>query len=278
MTLNPTQPLFVVDAFTGDGLRGNPAAVCPLEAWPSEAVMQALAHKMALSETAYFAPDDGADYLLRWFTPETEADLCGHATLASAAVFFRHIDPAASVVRFRSLKAGELTVTRDGELLELDFPAQPAEAAPIAGIAEALGAEPAETLTIPGRADVAVFADESTVRGLRPDMEKVAALDGWKVIATAPGDACDFVSRCFVPRAGIPEDPVTGSAHTVLVPFWSRRLGKTRLHARQVSERGGELFCTDRGDRVGIAGRATIRERGQVDLGSAALPTELTPA
>jgi PhzF family phenazine biosynthesis protein len=278
MTVKQAQSLFVVDAFTGEGLRGNPAAVCPLDAWPSETVMQALAHKLALSETAYFAPDDRGGYLLRWFTPETEADLCGHATLASAAVFFRAIDTGASAVRFSTLRAGELTVTRDGDMLELDFPSQPAAPGPVAGIGAALGAEPVETLTIPGDTNVAVFAAERTVRGLRPDMARVMALDGRKVIATAAGEASDFVSRCFVPRAGIPEDPVTGSAHTTLVPYWSRRLGKARLHAVQVSERGGVLFCTDRGGRVGIAGHATIRESGRVDLGSDALRAELTPA
>ncbi len=278
MTTRPMQSLFIVDAFTGEGLDGNPAGVCPLEGWPTDVVMQTLAHRLALSETAFFAPEDGARYLLRWFTPEMEADLCGHATLASGAVFFREIDPAASAVRFRSLKAGELTVTRSGELLELDFPSQPARPAPVAGIAAALGAQPDETLSIPGSASVAVFADEGTVRGLRPDMARVAALDGWKVIATAPGDSCDFVSRCFVPRAGIPEDPVTGSAHTVLTPYWSQRLGRTELHALQVSQRGGALFCTDRGERVGIAGRATIRQRGHVDLDSVSPEPELAPA
>jgi PhzF family phenazine biosynthesis protein len=276
--MKTAQPLFVVDAFTGKGLRGNPAAVCPLHTWPSDAVMQALAHKLALSETAFFVPDGGTGYLLRWFTPETEVDLCGHATLASAAIFFRDIDPAASAVRFATQRAGELIVTRNGDLLELDFPSQPAAPGPVADIDAALGAQPVETLTIPGRASVAVFADEATVRGLDPDMARVAALDGVMVLATAPGDAGDFVSRCFVPRAGIPEDPVTGSAHTTLVPYWSRRLGKTKLHALQVSERGGELFCEDRGDRVGIAGRAVIRESGHVDIGRAVLRAELTPA
>lgn len=277
MKLNLGRSFFVVDAFTGDGLRGNPAAVCPVDVWPSEEAMQALAHELALSETAFFAPDDGAGHLLRWFTPETEADLCGHATLASAAVFFRHIDPDAPAVRFRSLKAGELAVTRTGELLELDFPSQAPQSGPIEGIAAALGAEPIETQVVPGSASVAVFADEKTVRSLRPDMVRVAALDGWKVIATAPGDSSDFVCRCFVPRAGIPEDPVTGSAHTMLVPYWSQRLGKASLHAVQVSEGGGELFCTDRGDRVGIAGRAAIRQSGRFDLAGDTPVAELTP-
>lgn len=278
MSAKQVRPLFVADAFTGQGLLGNPAGVCPLDAWPSEATMQKLAERLGLSETAFFAADAAAGYLLRWFTPETEADLCGHATLASAAVFFREIDAGASAVRFSTLKAGELTVTHSGDLLELDFPSEPAVPGPVAGISEALGATPVETLTIPGRASIAVFADEATVRELRPDMVRVAALDGWKVIATAPGDTNDFVSRCFVPRAGIPEDPVTGSAHTILIPYWSRRLGKAKLHAIQVSQRGGELFCIDRGERVAIAGRVSIRQRGRVDLTSASPRPELVPA
>jgi len=266
MSGRPERPLFVADAFTGQGLQGNPAAVCPLDTWPSDAAMQALATRLGLSETAFFAPGADGAYLLRWFTPETEVDLCGHATLASGGVFFRMIDSGASAVRFSTLRAGDLTVTRSGDLLELDFPAQPAE--PVTGdrIGEALGAEPVETLAIPGRASVAVFADEAVVRGLDPDSRRVAALDAQMVIATAPGRASDFVSRCFAPRAGIPEDPVTGSAHTILIPYWSRRLGKATLHAIQVSQRGGELFCMDRGERVAIAGRVSIRQSGRVDL------------
>jgi len=266
MSGRPERPLFVADAFTGQGLLGNPAAVCPLDSWPSDAAMQALATRLGLSETAFFAPNGDGTYLLRWFTPETEVDLCGHATLASGGVFFRKIDPGASAVRFSTLQAGDLTVTRSGDLLELDFPSQPAESATVDGIAEALDAEPVETLAIPGRASIAVFADETAVRGLDPDSRRVAALDAQMVIATARGRASDFVSRCFAPRAGIPEDPVTGSAHTILIPYWSRRLGKTKLHAIQVSERGGDLYCTDRGERVGIAGRVAIRQSGRVDL------------
>lgn len=278
MSKNLVRPLYVVDAFTGDGLRGNPAAVCPLDDWRPDAELQALAHKLGLSETAYFVPRGASEFLLRWFTPGMEVDLCGHATLASAAIFFREIDPGASVVRFRTLKAGELTVIRNGDLLELDFPARPAEPGPVDGIGEALGAEPVATLLIPGETGVAVYADEPTVHGLRPDMARIAALDPRMVIATAPGDSADFVSRCFAPRAGIPEDPVTGSAHTTLVPYWSQRLGKTRLDAVQVSQRGGALICTDRGDRIGIAGRADIRQRGQIEFGSESLSAELAPA
>jgi PhzF family phenazine biosynthesis protein len=269
--------IFVVDAFVGDGLTGNPAAVCPRENWLADDVMQAVAREMALSETAFFAPrDDG--YLLRWFTPATEVDLCGHATLASAAVYFTHLDPGASAVRFHTLKAGVLTVIRNGDMLELDFPARPAAPDSLEGLAGALGATPTKILRIPGATCMAVFDNEDAVRGLTPDMAAIEALEDRMIIATAPGDRVDFVSRCFAPRAGIPEDPVTGSAHTTLVPYWSVRLGKAELQAVQASARGGELFCADRGDRVAISGRATIRSSGTLDLAGEAPRTELVDA
>ena len=266
--------IYVVDAFVGEGLAGNPAAVCPRDDWLAEELMQAVAREMALSETAFFAPrDDG--YLLRWFTPTTEADLCGHATLASAAVYFAHMDPGASAVRFHSLKAGPLTVTRNGDLLELDFPAHPAERGNLDGLSAALGAEPVEVLRSADATCLAVFDNEEAVRGLAPDMAAVEALEDCKIVVTAPGDMVDFISRCFVPSAGIPEDPVTGSAHTTLVPYWSARLGRSELHAIQASERGGELFCTDRGDRIAIAGRAAIRGSGTLDFAGATPRAEL---
>lgn len=269
--------IYVVDAFVGEGLTGNPAAVCPRDDWLAEDIMQAVAREMALSETAFFAPrDDG--YLLRWFTPTTEADLCGHATLASAAVYFAHMDPGASAVRFHSLTAGPLTVTRNGDLLELDFPAHPAERANLDGLAAALGAEPVDVLRSADATCLAVFDNEDAVRGLAPDMAAIEALEDRKIVVTAPGDMVDFISRCFVPSAGIPEDPVTGSAHTTLVPYWSARLGKAELHAIQASERGGELFCADRGDRIAIAGRAAIRGSGTLDLAGATPRAELADA
>lgn len=248
-------------------------------------MMQAVAREMGLAETAFFAPrDDG--YLLRWFTPTVEVDLCGHATLATAAIYFTYMNPGASAVRFHTLTAGSLTVTRNGDLLELDFPARPPAAANIAGVAEALGATPVETLMVPGRACLAVFGHEDEVRALKPDMSSVAALSAALaidagpelIIATAPGIRSDFVSRVFAPRAGIPEDPVTGAAHTTLVPYWSARLGKAELHAIQASERGGELFCADRGDRIAIAGRAAIRGSGTLDLAGATPRAKLADA
>ncbi len=267
-------PVHIVDAFTGDGFDGNPAAVCPLDSWPPDSMMQAVATKLALSETAFFAPAaDG--YLLRWFTPATEVDLCGHATLASAAIVLRLLDPGRNEVGFATLKSGKLTVARRGEMLEMDFPAQPAAPGPLEGIGAALGSEPAEILVIPGETCLAVFESEARVRALRPDMVLVEGLDASMIIATAPGEDCDFASRCFAPRAGIPEDPVTGSAHTVLTPYWSARLGRKKLHARQVSERGGELFCEDRGSRVAIAGQATIRAAGSVSARGSAIEVQI---
>lgn len=277
MNISEKNSIFVVDAFVGEGLAGNPAAVCPREDWLADDVMQSVAREMALSETAFFAPK-GDGYLLRWFTPTTEADLCGHATLATAAVYFTHMDTGASAVRFHSLKAGSLTVTRNGDLLELDFPAHPAIRENLDGLSAALGAEPAEVLRSVDATCLAVFDNEEAVRGLAPDMAAVEALEDRKIVVTAPGEKVDFISRCFVPSAGIPEDPVTGSAHTTLVPYWSARLGKADLHAIQASARGGELFCTDRGDRVAIAGRAAIRSAGTLDLAGPSPRAELVNA
>lgn len=268
MNSRNTVEVCTVDAFVGHGLLGNPAGVCPLGDWLPDAQMQDIARRMALSETAFFVPE-GDDQALRWFTPTTEVDLCGHATLASAAVYFDRIAPQAERVRFRSRMAGVLTVARRDGTFELNFPARPATSAPIHGIAGALGAKPVETLVHEGSAGLAVFADEDTVRALRPDMALLGNVAPRMVIATAPGRNCDFVSRVFAPRAGIPEDPVTGAAHTTLVPFWSHRLGKAGLHAIQVSERGGELFCNDRGNRVAIAGRAGIRPGRPASFGEA---------
>jgi PhzF family phenazine biosynthesis protein len=256
-------PLFQVDAFAERIFQGNPAAVCPLESWLPEATMQALAAENNLSETAFFVGRDGS-YEIRWFTPLTEVDLCGHATLASSHVIFRHLGFAGEAIRLSS-KSGPLVVRRDGELLVLDFPARPPEPRgddPV--LAEALGRQPRELWA--ARDPMAVYAEEDEVRTLRPDMTKLASLAVFGVLVTAPGREVDFVSRYFAPAEGIPEDPVTGAAHCTLVPFWSRRLGRSRLHARQVSARGGELFCTDRGARVEIAGRAVTYLVGAIDI------------
>jgi PhzF family phenazine biosynthesis protein len=245
--------VYRIDAFAGPSCAGNPAAVCPLESWMDAAAMQALALENNLSETAFFVRK-GDGYDLRWFTPACEVDLCGHATLASAFVVFEYLDPAAELVRFRT-RSGELRVRRDGELLTMDFPARPPERSkPSAVVAQALGQPPLELWA--ARDYMAVYESEEDVRSLAPDMRALAALDRFAVIVTAPGRASDFVSRFFAPAHGVDEDPVTGSAHCTLAPYWAARLGKTSLHARQVSARGGELWCKLDGDRVFLSGRA----------------------
>lgn len=256
-------PLHQVDAFTSRVFGGNPAAVCPLPEWIPDATLQAIAAENNLSETAFLVGGEGR-YAIRWFTPVNEVDLCGHATLAAAHVVFG-ADPSRAEVTFSS-RSGDLRVSRDGALYDLDFPARPARAvaAPPA-LREALGRAPGEVLAAE-RDYLAVFGSEDEVRALRPDMARLATLDRPGVIVTAAGDGVDFVSRFFAPRYGIPEDPVTGSAHCTLVPYWAARLGKDELDARQVSERGGELRCRLRGDRVTIAGRAVTYLVGAIEV------------
>ncbi|MFN3649842.1 MAG: PhzF family phenazine biosynthesis protein [Armatimonadota bacterium] len=255
-------PLYQIDAFTHQLFRGNPAAVCPLADWLPDEVLQSVAAENNLAETAFFVPR-GDGYHLRWFTPEVEVALCGHATLASAWVIFEYLRPELESVRFDS-RSGPLTVTRREGLLTLDFPRLPLREVetPPAELLPALGGEAREVV---GSRDWLVrYETEAEVRALRPDMERLRRVEGLGVIATASGDDCDFVSRFFAPGAGIPEDPVTGSAHCTLVPYWAERLGKTRFHARQVSARGGELFCELAGERVLISGRAVRYLEGSI--------------
>jgi PhzF family phenazine biosynthesis protein len=258
--------LFQVDAFTERVFGGNPAAVVPLEHWLSDALMQRIAVENNLSETAFFVARDGG-YEIRWFTPAVEIALCGHATLAAAHVIASALEPGAREVRFAS-RSGPLGVSVGGGWLTLDFPADGLAPVPAAGpAARALGAAPREVHD--SRFLLAVFEDEATVRALKPDLAAVAGLHHHGVIATAPGDACDFVSRVFAPRIGVPEDPVTGSAHCALTPYWARRLGKATLDARQVSVRGGALRCSLAGGRVHIGGRAATYLDGWIDVGEA---------
>lgn len=258
-------PLFHVDAFSSRAFGGNPAAVCILDAWPETELLQSIAAENYLPETAFIVPAAGGQYELRWFTPTVEVDLCGHATLASAFVLFVHLDRDEEALRFQTA-SGELSVSRADGLLSLDFPSrEPTEAEPPRGLAEALGAEPGSVLE--ARDLLAVFQDEATIRGMAPDFERLKSIEShFAVIVTAPGKNSDFVSRFFAPNAGIDEDPVTGSAHCSLIPYWAKRLGKERLHAFQLSQRGGELFCQYRGDRVGISGRATLFARGEINI------------
>ncbi|WAS93379.1 PhzF family phenazine biosynthesis protein [Nannocystis punicea] len=270
---------FHVDAFTDRRFRGNPAAVCPLRAWLPDATMQQIAAENALPETAFYVPRPGTDdFDLRWFTPEIEVDLCGHATLAAAFVHARLRAGAQTRLRFWTL-SGPLDVARDGDDFTLDFPSRPAVPGDMSeALAAALGRRPEEVLV--ARDLVAVFASAAEVRALQPDLAAVSRLPGvFAVIATAPGgepDAdVDFVSRFFAPAQGIPEDPVTGSAHCTLAPLWGARLGKSKLRARQVSRRSGELTCELAGERVLLTGRAVLVKSGTFYLGDDAGPMSL---
>jgi PhzF family phenazine biosynthesis protein len=254
-------PLYQVDAFTAEVFSGNPAAVCMLDAWLDGGLLQAIAAENNLSETAFLVRD-GDGFELRWFTPVAEVALCGHATLASAFVVFECLSWHGATIPFRTRKSGTLSVTRKEDLLEMDFPAIPAAPLPPPdGLERALGVQPQKVLSA-GEDVLVVLDTERHVRELRPDFAALTAIECRGTIVTAQGDGCDFVSRFFAPRFGIPEDPVTGSAHCALTPYWSRRLGKSALHARQVSARGGELFCRDEGERVRIAGRAVLYLQG----------------
>ncbi len=256
-------PLYQVDAFTSRLFGGNPAAVVPLESWLPDPVLAAIAAENNLAETAFvIARPDVAP--LRWFTPAIEVDLCGHATLATAHVLFHHVYPSANRLTF-STRSGNLGVTRDGDLLNMDFPSRPGKPTAVTdGMASALGGRPREALV--ARDLMVVVDSEAQVRDMRPDFQRIAALDAFAVIVTAPGDTVDFVSRFFAPRAGISEDPATGSSHCTLAPYWAERLGKTRLTARQLSPRGGEMSCEIQGDRILIGGRTVEYLRGEITL------------
>jgi predicted PhzF superfamily epimerase YddE/YHI9 len=258
-------PIYQVDAFTDCLFGGNPAAIVPLETWLPDELLQEIASENNLSETAYFVRlKEG--FHLRWFTPACEVDLCGHATLATAHVLWRHLRYDGNTVRFCS-RSGWLGVGREADFYVLDFPTDELEKVRTPGIvAQALECTPAETLK--GREDyLVILKNESMVENLAPDYKLLATLKTRGIIATAPGVEVDFVSRCFYPSFGINEDPVTGSAHTTLTPYWAGRLGKTELTARQISRRGGFLKCRLSGDRTFIMGKAVTYLIGQIEVG-----------
>ncbi len=262
-----TIPLYQVDAFTDRPFAGNPAAVCLYEEWLDDDVLQAIAAENNLSETAFLVPHlETEEWELRWMTPRCEVDLCGHATLASAWVLLSEVQPERDRVVFHT-QSGPLTVARKGELLEMDFPAIPPHAAgnvPPA-LAAALGAEPTEVQLAGKHNYLCVFDEQAQVAALEPDIRSMHGLER-SVIVTAPGDQVDFVSRFFAPLVGVDEDPVTGSTHCTLAPYWAGKLGKTTLTARQISARGGELECETRGARVLLRGRAVTVLRGELHV------------
>jgi PhzF family phenazine biosynthesis protein len=256
-------PYYHVDAFTSRRFAGNPAGVCVLQEWLPDEVLQNIAFENNLSETAFIVPQ-GDHYHLRWFTPATEVDLCGHATLATAFVVFHYLGYTQPAVHFQT-QSGLLAVARQGDLLVMDFPARPPVACETPeALLRGLGRQPLEVQR--SRDYFAVFATAAEVADLRPDFGELEKLDSLGVIVTAPDEQVDFVSRFFAPRVGIPEDPVTGSAHSTLIPYWSQRLSKKRLTALQLSARGGELFCEDAGERVKIGGRAVTYLQGEIEL------------
>ena len=258
-------PLYQIDAFTDTIFGGNPAAVCPLESWLSTETMQKIAMENSVAETAFFIPlDDG--FHIRWFTPEFEMDLCGHATLASAHVLISHLGYKNPAIKFQS-NSGELIVTQNNDLLTLDFPSrmpQPAEAPQL--ILDGIKVKPMEILK--ARDYVFVYEDEETIRRIEPNVSLLNQIniDPGGIIVTAPGKEVDFVSRFFTPQASIFEDPVTGSAHCSLIPFWAKRLGKENLTALQISPRVEKLFCQNAGERVLISGKAVTYLEGFISI------------
>jgi len=259
-------PIYQVDAFTSHAFGGNPAAVMPLEDWLDSGLMQSIAAENNLAETAFFVRAGDA-FELRWFTPAVEVDLCGHATLASAHVLYQHLGESRELLRFNT-RSGELRVTRGEGGLTLDFPGyelKPGQPEP--SVCAALGGDPEAVLLVEGaKKQLYVFASQAEVAALQPDFAALLAATDRCVIATAPGEDCDFVSRFFAPQVGIDEDPVTGSAHCALVPYWAQRLEQGRLAARQISARGGEVDCELRDGRVRLTGTAVTFMQGVVTL------------
>lgn len=258
-----TIPIYQADAFTNQLYGGNPAAVCPLIEWLPDDVMQKIAIENNLAETAFFVKTSEG-YHLRWFTPEYEIDLCGHATLATAHIIFTELDYTEETIRFDTQKAGTLIVTKNGDRYTLDFPSRPPYPAEIPeGLSEGLNNKmPIHVLR--SRDYFLVYDNEQDIVDMQPNHFLLSKIDAAGIIITAPGKDVDFVSRFFAPAAGVPEDPVTGSAHCNLIPYWAEKLGKTQLHAYQLSARKGELWCEYKGDHVLMSGEAVTYLKGAI--------------
>jgi PhzF family phenazine biosynthesis protein len=264
--------IFQVDAFTRVPFGGNPAAVVPLTEWLPDETMLQIAAENNLAETAFFVKK-GDQYDIRWFTPSVEVNLCGHATLASAFVIFNYLKAEENEITFHSHRSGQLGVTKEGDLMVLDFPAYPVTE--IDNLPELADVEvpPVKSWETQGNMLIMLLRNQNEVTTLEPDMNRIAQLPYDEIIITAKGDDCDFASRMFAPRIGIPEDPVTGAIHCSLIPYWAKELGTEKLFARQVSARGGELYCQLAGDRVKIGGNATIYLKGEIFVDEAFVAT-----
>lgn len=258
-----TAPIYQIDAFSEHRFGGNPAAVVPLQQWLDDALLQAIAAENNLSETAFLLAQDSDHYALRWFTPNSEVELCGHATLASAWYLFECTDTAAETLHFAT-RSGVLKARRSETGIEIDLPARQSDIddSLMQPISAALGCRPSQTRR--GANAIALFESQAQIEALQPDMAAVAALHPLGLLVSAPGDEHDFVSRYFAPSYGIDEDPVTGSAHADLMPIWSERLGRSQLRARQLSGRGGELHCRLQQDRVFLSGQCALYMSGQI--------------
>jgi len=257
-------PLYIINAFTEKKFGGNPAAVCPLTEWLDDQTLQSIAEENNLSETAFFVREDNA-FGLRWFTPKVEVDLCGHATLASAYVLFKYLDYDKPHILFET-KSGQLSVKKDGELLLMDFPAyDPIPVSPPERLIQALGLHPLQVMQSP-KTYLALYEKEDEILSIAPDFSLLEKLEMPCVIVSAEGSKSDFISRFFAPQAGIQEDPVTGSAHCTLIPYWAKRLQKTSLFARQLSKRQGELYCEFLDSRVSIGGKAVTYALGEINI------------
>jgi len=259
-------PIYQIDAFSDHIFGGNPAAVCPLESWLPDALLMKITQENNLAETAFFVPLKDGQFHLRWFTPEIEMDLCGHATLASAFVIFNELDYGLDTIQFAS-SSGPLLVKKIGDYLELDFPKRvPVQSTLPSIIAQSLSIQPLEVWK--SRDYVLLYESQQDILGLKVDEQLLRQIniDPGGIVVTAPGDTVDFVSRFFTPQAKIFEDPVTGSAHCSLVPFWSERLNKVVLEAQQLSERGGFLYCSLKGERILLRGQARCFLKGEILL------------
>ena len=257
-------PIYQVDAFTSKIFKGNPAAVCPLKEWLPDKIMQHIAMENNLSETAFFIEESDI-FHIRWFTPKTELDLAGHPTLASAHILINEYKKNYKSLIFKTKIGDTLNVSINKNLYLMNFPSRPPKIVEdTRDIYEALGKKPVELLA--HRDLVAVFDNQNDILSINPDLEKLKKLDYPSVVVTALGDDSDFVSRNFAPKLGIPEDPVTGSSHCELIPYWSKKLNKKDMIALQISERGGKIYCTDKNDRVIIGGEAVTFFRGEIDL------------
>ncbi len=269
-----TMRQFVVDAFTDTVFKGNPAAICVMEGWIPESLMMSIALENNFSETA-FAVKEGSSYRLRWFTPGGEIDLCGHATLAAAYVILRFYEVGQTTVIFQTM-SGQLTVEKDGELYKMDFPAYELKQVPVSQqMIEATGAVPVEAWM--GRDLLCVFEDAEIIRGMNPDQERVKNLDGLILQVTAPGKEVDCISRSFAPKCGVAEDPVCGSGHCHIAPYWAKRLNKSNITAVQASARGGKLYCSMNEGRITLAGRAALYAISDLMMEGISVNSEGTP-